>query len=867
MDPASGVIAFVGFAASLITLAQVLIKGCKTLSQVKLILEDAPDDVNRLHRAMQRMQLVIVKVQMSEEDLRELWPNSDLADLWAEHAHDVQRDVSALSDRLSKIEDALAKKSLTSKNVRARIRKLFMEQELVKYEHILADHQNTFVLFLNMITEMRTGSIQQQIGQLSHSAIHIHIEANEYNQSWVSHMAGDKLLNYEITRQLQHTSAESEGQWNTKQFLRTTLQHDDARLSIKPLREEDETPDIPPGSRQGARQTNRAKTTPRRWTAKRYLVLCQIFSVELPLATLSGRMVRKAASKHDGERSAPSAHSWQFDVALYPLPSLTNTVLQLRLGSTERDGFTFQLRSRSFNASPELKAALDTGDLQSLLNLFGTGRVHPQDLIAPYGNTLLHEAVIRLAIGVPNMKDICNALLDLGVSPNQQNSKGRTGFLQCCRFMMESSKLSSTMRPVVSRMLRSGAELSLSDEFGSSACTLLFQSQHGLQYLEAEVYQFFGLDIYDDLQNADYWLISTLARCVPKFKHHLEAQLREYRTPRAISSDMRPRHETLTQLDAQQQVSWLREAKKSDRMTFLCTICAHGSMAMLEPFLRCGVDLDETPDLYSEKIYMRHAARTGNLDVVQALERAGAPVDQDELYSEPWALVTSAVDELIERWHALRTSRPGFGWESKSPESEYWILEPLLANPTFKGYNTLFGALWLDTPSIIFEQLLRFGCGRRDGQPPRSHYQRMLGSDVIEAVKLSSPHLAAMLDAGLALECEDRLGCTALLHALDLGCADSVELLIKAGANLTRTTGYGITPLQFAETNLKASHPRPLQRAWINKFEWRNRHRRSVTLEEDRRTHQMLRKAIQEDRGQLPLCTLSFRSPGLQTHR
>ena len=228
-------------------------------------------------------------------------------------------------------------------------------------------------------------------------------------------MAKDKLLSYEMTRQLEHASAESEGQWNTKQLLRSSLRQDDARLTIKPLCKEHKRPDRPPRSREGAdwgygslalqdgpsdrrhntaeplaRRANRARPTPRRWVAKQYLVLCQIFSVELPLATLSGKLVRKVASEHDGERSAPSAHSWQFDVALYPLPSLTNMVVQLRLGSSERDGFTFQLRHRSFNASPELRAALDSGDLQGLLNLFGTGRVHPQDLTAPYGNTLLH---------------------------------------------------------------------------------------------------------------------------------------------------------------------------------------------------------------------------------------------------------------------------------------------------------------------------------------------------------------------------------------------------------------------------------------------------------------------------------------------
>jgi hypothetical protein len=40
---------------------------------------------------------------------------------------------------------------------------------------------------------------------------------------------------------------------------------------------------------------------------------------------------------------------------------------------------------------------------------------------------------------------------------------------------------------------------------------------------------------------------------------------------------------------------------------------------------------------------------------------------------------------------------------------------------------------------------------------------------VIEAVKLDSPFVSLLLEYGLGLECEDRIGFTALLHALDRG--------------------------------------------------------------------------------------------------
>lgn len=433
--------------------------------------------------------------------------------------------------------------------------------------------------------------------------------------------------------------------------------------------------------------------------------------------------------------------------------------------------------------------------------------------------------------------------------------------------MTQSSTLRASMRPLADMMMEKGAELSLADEQGNSACTLLFQSYQGIQYIGEHVYHYFDVDIYDDLRNADYWLISTMARCMPMFKRHLEAQLRDYRTPREISSDMRPRQEHLMQLDEQQQISWLKNAKKEDRMAFMRTICAHGTLRMVQPFIDSGIDLNETSSS-SEKTYIRHAASLGNLKIVHALSKAGACLDQEELYDKNWALTTSVVDDLIERWHAVRIGRLGFGWGPQTPESEHGILASLMQNPSFKGPNALICALWWDESASVVQQLLDFGCGRRDGQPPGTHYVRMLGSEVIEAVKMGSPHLKAMLDAGLGLECEDRLGVTALLHALDMGLAQQVELLIQAGANLTRETGYGITPLEFAKSNLAASHPRPMQRAWINKNELKNRQRK-VELEQDQKTYDLLNKAIQDrDRVGLPFRKFRSRIKGtvLRTH-
>ncbi len=113
------------------------------------------------------------------------------------------------------------------------------------------------------------------------------------------------------------------------------------------------------------------------------------------------------------------------------------------------------------------------------------------------------------------------------------------------------------------------------------------------------------------------------------------------------------------------------------------------------------------------------------------------------------------------------------------------------------------------------------------------------------AVTENNPVMLRFLDYGLALDCEDRFGTTALLHAIDRGkgSLDFTEVMIDAGADILRRTGSGYTPLEFAAKNLRASHPRSSTR-------WRHTQRfselRTVTEEEDREAYERLKRIIKE---------------------
>jgi ankyrin repeat protein len=416
---------------------------------------------------------------------------------------------------------------------------------------------------------------------------------------------------------------------------------------------------------------------------------------------------------------------------------------------------------------------------------------------------------------------------------------------------------SQLMLPMTTLLLKSNADLSFRDEKGESACTLLFQSGTGLQYIESTLYQMISLEVYEDFQSKDLWLMATIARTVPEFRQRLEAGLRDLRTPAQLSSCIRPRYEKILELDAARQTQWIEQAPVEDRVSFMKALCSYGTPKMLQPFIQSSINLDETDK--NGIIYTRLAARMGNLKVLMALSQAGGSLEQKDWFWNPDNLCCSALEELLSRWICMQTGRGVPGKDDSSVDSELWILPWLLDQRGHESPNALYAIVAEDgetNPDILY-RLLAHGFGRRDGQPPKTYLLNYRGSEVIEAVRSRNLYLKAFLDAGLALECEDWRGLTATLYAIDMGETEALKLLIRAGSNLERKCTYGITALELATSNLKAGHPRRRNRAMTGNY-WDTADE-LLSFETDAEVYQILTQALQKD-CTLPLCKcLSFR--------
>ena len=345
-----------------------------------------------------------------------------------------------------------------------------------------------------------------------------------------------------------------------------------------------------------------------------------------------------------------------------------------------------------------------------------------------------------------------------------------------------------------------------------------------------------------EIEGVDLWVLAALARAFPSFHQCLQAQYAEFRTATEFSTTPFKEFSKAIELDIALQVAEVKNAKSEVRQSFLRLLCAKGTLEMVNPFLDCGINLDEC-SLSDNNTYIRVAARNGRIDIVAALAEAGASLDTHRPWISPSEILppSNAVDDLLERWNSIRLGRPEYIGD---PNAEYWILRDLLKNPTLNASDSIFFAIGREENPLTYQCLLEAGYGRRDGTPSDTRAQKALGSEVIWAIKSNNRVTTLLVEHGLGIECEDRFGYSALLHALNRGkgCIDFAGMLIEAGADLTRRTASGFTPLEFARKNLNAQHPRQPRRDGTKP----DLGLQTVTLEEDREAYDRLEKSIRE---------------------
>ncbi|KAL8917761.1 MAG: hypothetical protein Q9172_005698 [Xanthocarpia lactea] len=878
------------------------------LNKVWHIMKDGPQDTRRLFKRLKRLETIILEIKrVGEESIDETF-RKGFQQCWTDNVEDMREDFSALQAKILKLEGFLTAKRFSRKHLCAQVRKLFSNEDIAKYEHILSGHMETFNMMLSLYSRDQSKTQLKLLNRLTYStdSIETSLQQRTVDKEEDLSQLFAKTVHQSVRHKLANLSLRgcNDEQQHALKFLQntpfrceslrvdqaSTARYDPYSTKLESLTTEIEANHHDSGSHHFDESNNldmvqllngfHQPKYPRQFqrSKSKQCVLGRLLIHHLPLGILSVAVTERSTTDTS---AAKSRNDWAIELSLFPQSWLANRVIKLSITASnavgEAPSVSWSLTHTQYNSNPELVSCLQNADVDGLQRLFTQGDAKPSDCMAPRGHTLLHASIINYASGSTESLEVCQFLLEQGADPNIRSANGRyaicvepndlwadyttsTPLLLCCSLMLETRNLELRLQSLASLLIQADADLTVYNNEGFAACSLVFRSQHGLSYLESFVYRYIDLYTLEEMTSADAWIVAALARSFPTFRRCMESHIASYRSPLNLSLRQRAKEVVIPQFDEGRQIAEVKRASVKLRTSFLRSLCARGTVSMIQPFLDGGcLDLDEFEGELPVT-YMRAAASQGNTEIVLALLNAGASVNTEASCSEygwqpPQYRALSAVDDLLSRWRLLRENREQL---TGNPEQEYWILRKLLQNRTFCEPNALFWAIWQYSPATIIKDLLDAGCGRRDNTSAVSWCQKVNGSEVIEAVKFGPELLPLLLAYGLAKECEDCFGFTALLHALDGGQRSRIcaRILIDEGVDLMRKTRSGCTPLELVEKNVTAEHPRwpvaartPGPHAGPRAIDQNRLLYHPISLEEDQKAYDLLKIAVGQKRG------------------
>ncbi len=362
---------------------------------------------------------------------------------------------------------------------------------------------------------------------------------------------------------------------------------------------------------------------------------------------------------------------------------------------------------------------------------------------------------------------------------------------------MKNGRLEQKLQTFSTVLLSAGADPTLLDSEGSSAVSMIFNAAAGLDYLQSCFYKFIDIIRFQEISSRDTWILAAIARSVPNFHLRLQKQLEDFHTPWSISSFPTRTSFTIIGFDLNHQISEIKNADDLSRASFMRGLCGRGTASMLEPLIRCGLDINEGNN--GEMSYLGEAANTANHETLSVLLNAGADINRGTIYSP--------LDALLEKWVTLNNTNVPKTQVMETITNEWPIFEQLVKTPGIWSTGALIRAIILRHDECV-ECLLQSGFGRKANEMPHGYYI-LSGGEVVETVKhKNTAALKLLVKYQAGLDFEDREGYTALMHCLDKGHTELFKILVEGGANLTHRTSAGFSAKGLARTNATAAHPR-----------------------------------------------------------
>lgn len=115
-----------------------------------------------------------------------------------------------------------------------------------------------------------------------------------------------------------------------------------------------------------------------------------------PIGFLHVKEMKKRKT-YNNSTSARNDWSYAIEFSLFPSSWIANRIIRLSLdmhgGHNRAPSIDFALKQACYNNSPSLINCVRSGDIPGLQKLFGEGEARPTDIVAPWGDSLLHVNV------------------------------------------------------------------------------------------------------------------------------------------------------------------------------------------------------------------------------------------------------------------------------------------------------------------------------------------------------------------------------------------------------------------------------------------------------------------------------------------
>lgn len=137
MDPVSTEL---GVASSLVTLTALAANSCEIFYNIIRRIKDAPKDIKDLLRDVEAFHVLLADVERASNQFDETDISTGMKELWTKKGAEMKSDLESFQSLAEKLASAMEGPTVSSKSVRARVKRLLSQETTAEYKRAFSSH-------------------------------------------------------------------------------------------------------------------------------------------------------------------------------------------------------------------------------------------------------------------------------------------------------------------------------------------------------------------------------------------------------------------------------------------------------------------------------------------------------------------------------------------------------------------------------------------------------------------------------------------------------------------------------------------------------------------------------------------------------